>query len=85
MAESKAHTEQDMVILTGDNSDNYAWNTTDKSLINKIMNAKNGELLECDPFVMCNLQWAIQIYPNVAENADSNHSSKRRGGLVGLN
>ena len=42
----------------------HKWITTDKNIINEILNAQNGELFESAEFMMANLRWKLLLYPN---------------------
>eukprot|EP01084_Bolivina_argentea_P025922 48192_1 len=42
----------------------YTWNINDRKLLNKIVNAKNGERFYSDVFAIGELNWKIQINPN---------------------
>eukprot|EP01084_Bolivina_argentea_P072630 131877_1 len=43
---------------------NYTLNITDNKLVNKILNAENGEEFQSDVFTIGDLNWKIKIYPN---------------------
>ncbi len=46
-------------ITTHNAADLLIVNITNRSLIRKIMNAKNRESCESDPFIMCSLSWTM--------------------------
>lgn len=56
------------IVHTGLNSGNFTWTISDKKLIHRILNAKNGELFESVNFKMSNLLWTIRLYPNGNNN-----------------
>eukprot|EP01084_Bolivina_argentea_P113943 202967_1 len=43
---------------------NYTLNITDNELVNKILNAKNGEEFTSDVFTIGDLNWQIELNPN---------------------
>ena len=47
-----------------DNHGSFTWKITDSSMVGKILNAKNGEKFESDPFMISRTKCQLEIYPN---------------------
>ena len=45
-------------------SGSFCWKITNTNLINKILNANNGDEFVSDIFKIAKLDWRIDIYPN---------------------
>ena len=42
----------------------YEWKITDKSLIKRMINSKNGQSFESQIFNIASLSWRLRLYPN---------------------